>query len=51
MRGAWIEIIIVEIVSRSCSWSLPVRGAWIEISVAILGADRIYVAPCEGSVD
>ena len=51
VRGAWIEIDIVKTTLCVVVPSLPVRGAWIEMGDMEKGAERILVAPCEGSVD
>ena len=31
VRGAWIEIFVIDDMLHDSSLSLPVRGAWIEI--------------------
>ena len=50
MRGAWIEITIMYIITIILS-SLPMRGAWIEIYTYCSNKFRRIVAPHAGSVD
>ena len=51
VRGAWIEMYLLQEMTARNSTSLPVRGAWIEIPDEQRGRRISPVAPRAGSVD
>ena len=51
VRGAWVEISILERMENGGLSSLPVRGAWVEITAGrAFTRQREKVAPRAGSV-
>ena len=50
-RGAWIEIVFVNIENRYCISRPPRRGAWIEILYAFIISDIYMSPPAQGGVD
>ena len=47
-RGAWIETIVVVVVSVACL-SPPPRGAWIETEFVCINSERTWSPPPRGA--